>query len=87
MILIHGPPGTGKSMTAHCVADHFKLPLLLFNLGRSGTKAQEFENHLNETIQLAERWNCIILIDNADILLEERSVSDIERNSVVAGMY
>jgi len=36
---------------------------------------------------LAERWNAIVLIDEADVLLEERRVSEVSRNSIVAGQY
>lgn len=87
IILFHGGPGTGKSMTAQCLADYVTRPLLPLSLGRIGTTAQEIQRRLTETFQLADQWDCIILIDDADVLLEERSVADMQRNSVVTGMF
>jgi len=43
---------------------------------------------LEEFFQLANKWDAILLFDEADIFLEERlsdSVSDIDRNAVVSG--
>ncbi len=35
-------------------------------------------------IELATAWNAIILIDEADIFLEQRSLNDIQRNGLVS---
>jgi hypothetical protein len=32
-ILFHGPPGTGKSSLVKVIAQHFRLPIYIFNLG------------------------------------------------------
>lgn len=39
---------------------------------------------LNSTIELATTWKAIVLIDEADVFLEERSLHDMERNAMVA---
>jgi hypothetical protein len=35
--------------------------------------------------QLAEKWKAVVLLDEADVFMEERTTSDIERNSLIAG--
>lgn len=84
-ILLHGAPGSGKSMTAQCLADYVKRPLLPLSSGRIGGTAEQMEKDLTETFQLAQEWDCIMLIDDADLYLAERERSDILRNSIVTG--
>ena len=43
------------------------------------------EIELNKWFKLAEGWEAILLIDEADIFLERRKGSDIARNSLVSG--
>lgn len=48
------------------------------------------EKQLEIFFQLANKWEAILLFDEADIFLEERlseRLGDMERNSVVSGMY
>lgn len=35
-------------------------------------------------LDLAGTWNAIVLIDEADVFLEQRNVSDLERNGLVS---
>ena len=42
------------------------------------------ERNLVETISLAHKWGAIVLIDEADVYLEERSLKDVQRNSLVS---
>jgi hypothetical protein len=41
---------------------------------------------LLEALRLAAHWNAIVLIDEADVFLEQRSSHDLTRNGLVAGM-
>ncbi|KAH8895677.1 P-loop containing nucleoside triphosphate hydrolase protein [Thozetella sp. PMI_491] len=83
VILLHGAPGTGKSMTAQCVADYTKRPLLSLSIEKIGVAAMDTQDHLTEAFQLAEHWDGIIFIDHADVLLEERATIDLARSSIV----
>lgn len=40
--------------------------------------------HRNKPIDLATAWKAIVLIDEADVFLEQRSLHDLERNAMVA---
>lgn len=44
------------------------------------------ETRLAEWFNLATKWEAILLIDEADVFLERRSLSDLARNSLVSGM-
>ncbi|KAI1743087.1 P-loop containing nucleoside triphosphate hydrolase protein [Xylaria scruposa] len=84
IILLHGVPGVGKTSTAECVADLFRRPLFQITSGDLGTTAKEVEDALEENFSLASRWNSILLIDEADVFLAERTKEDFVRNSLVA---
>lgn len=46
---------------------------------------KHIEDNLVTWFKRAEGWNAILLIDEADLYMEERQVQDIERNHLVAG--
>eukprot|EP01098_Paradermamoeba_levis_P012870 TRINITY_DN5731_c0_g1_i1.p1 TRINITY_DN5731_c0_g1~~TRINITY_DN5731_c0_g1_i1.p1 ORF type:complete len:265 (+),score=88.11 TRINITY_DN5731_c0_g1_i1:78-797(+) len=52
-------------------------------MGELGTTPVELEEKLSIILEVANRWNAVILIDEADIFLEERSKDDIMRNAMV----
>jgi hypothetical protein len=53
--------------------------------GDLGTTPEEVETKPEETFQLAQLWNCVLLLDEADIFLAQRSANDITRNALVSG--
>jgi len=52
-------------------------------VGELGTNTKDLESKLQEILEVAGIWNAVILIDEADIFLEQRSNSDIIRNAHV----
>ena len=54
-------------------------------IGDLGTTAQEVEKSLETNFALANRWDCILLLDEADVFLAERTKLDFKRNGLVAG--
>ncbi|KAF3187224.1 hypothetical protein TWF225_004378 [Orbilia oligospora] len=82
--VLHGPPGLGKTMTAETVAEYTKSPLYTISAGSLGTKVSTLESNLRRILDLAQRWKAVLLLDEADVYLEERSVHDIERNALVS---
>jgi AAA+ superfamily predicted ATPase len=52
--------------------------------GDLGTNAELLEQNLVEITSLAHKWGAIILIDEADVYLAERSLQDIQRNGLVS---
>jgi SpoVK/Ycf46/Vps4 family AAA+-type ATPase len=58
--------------------------LYVVGAGDLGTAASSLDSSLNEIFDIAHTWNAVVLIDEADVFLEERSVHDIQRNALVA---
>jgi hypothetical protein len=87
IILLHGPPGVGKTSTAECVAAELGRPLLPITSGDlSGARfAKSIESSLEKFCSLAKKWRCVLLLDEADVFLSKREKGDTDRNSYVAG--
>ncbi|OJJ98703.1 hypothetical protein ASPACDRAFT_1244, partial [Aspergillus aculeatus ATCC 16872] len=84
IILLHGPPGTGKTLTAESVAEYTGRPLLSITAADLGHEPEVLETKLLNFFRDANRWNAIVLLDEADVYLETRSQSDLRRNSIVS---
>ena len=84
IILLHGEPGVGKSSTAESVAEYTRRPLFQVTCGDIGESADEVERRLENHFQLAHKWGCVLLLDEADVFLEARSKTDLKRNAIVS---
>ncbi|KAG8169340.1 hypothetical protein KVR01_000085 [Diaporthe batatas] len=84
-ILLHGKPGVGKTYTAECIADYTKRPLLSLTCSDIGVEPTKVERNLIHWFDIAQVWGAIVLIDEADIFMEERQPQDLARNHLVAG--
>ncbi|EDN08181.1 predicted protein [Histoplasma mississippiense (nom. inval.)] len=62
IILLHGPPGVGKTLTAEAVAERLERPLY----------------------SIASKWKAVLLLDEADVFLQQRDNLHLERNRLVA---
>ncbi|KAJ4359586.1 uncharacterized protein N0V89_000141 [Didymosphaeria variabile] len=67
--LLSGPPGTGKTLTAEAVADQAKRPFLRIQAETLGRYEEDLEELLEEAFRLAEQWDALLLIDEADAYL------------------
>lgn len=52
--------------------------------GELGTDAATLENRLSQIFRLTSHWNAILLMDEADIYMEQRTEQDIYRNALVS---
>lgn len=66
IILLHGEPGVGKTSTAECIADYTSRPLYPITCGDIGETADTVEENLEKTFQLAHKWGCVLLLDEAE---------------------
>jgi SpoVK/Ycf46/Vps4 family AAA+-type ATPase len=83
IILLHGGPGLGKTLTTRYVAERLERPLISFSAGDLGSNPEAVNMNLDWLLKYAERWNAVLVIENADVLLEQRIKGDINHNSVV----
>ncbi|KAI1126963.1 hypothetical protein F5Y10DRAFT_293311 [Nemania abortiva] len=84
VILLHGAPGVGKTATAEAVALWHRKPLFVITCGDLGFTPQGVESSLGEIFRLAHLWDCILLLDEADVFLSQRETSALQRNALVS---
>ena len=105
-MLLSGPPGVGKTLTAESgmcpcnearfrrielltdllfkVAESMHAPLYMMSAGDLGLSSSEVESSLSNVLEMCTKWNAILLLDEADVFLEQRSAHDLERNKLVS---
>ncbi|KAJ4174860.1 hypothetical protein NW754_005281 [Fusarium falciforme] len=84
LVLLHGGPGTGKTLTAESIAEEQERPLYRVTCGDVGTEPKEVEKYLGDVLEIGRAWGCVVLLDEADVFLEERSFSDQKRNAIIS---
>jgi len=72
-VLLAGPPGTGKTMTAHALANEIGIPLYQVDLSHIIDKyIGETEKHLEQVFTFAEKTRVVLFFDEADSLFGRR---------------
>ncbi|KAI0126120.1 hypothetical protein BJ170DRAFT_725951 [Xylariales sp. AK1849] len=66
--VLHGPPGVGKTLTA----------------GDLGVTSSDLDHQLTRIMDMTSTWRAVLLIDEADVFLERRSLHDLHRNAMVS---
>lgn len=84
VILLQGPPGTGKTLTAESVAEYLEKPLYHVSVAEVGDDPHGAAKYLENVFYVGQTWGCILLLNDADVLLEERQVTDMQRNAMVS---
>ncbi|BEP38568.1 hypothetical protein GmRootV59_53510 (plasmid) [Variovorax sp. V59] len=82
-ILCKGAPGLGKTLTAEVYAEVVGKPLYRVHSGQLGVTASSVEASLTQILQRAARWDCVLLLDEADVYIRRRD-NDLQHNAIVA---
>ncbi|KAL3691880.1 hypothetical protein R1sor_005531 [Riccia sorocarpa] len=82
IFLCYGPPGTGKTLTAESMAEKLRRPLWALSVSELGTNAASLEATLTKVLDIAASWRAVLLLDEADVYLESRKISDVSRNAM-----
>ena len=82
-ILCRGAPGLGKTLTAEVYAEVVGKPLYRVHSGQLGVTASSVEASLTKILQRAARWDCVLLLDEADVYIRRRD-NDLQHNAIVA---
>ncbi|KAL8709243.1 MAG: hypothetical protein Q9220_005986 [cf. Caloplaca sp. 1 TL-2023] len=89
VVLFHGPPGVGKTLTAETLAKCAGKPLYVAGASDIGLDPKTAEATLRRLFELAERWGAVLLIDEADVFLDSRGTKgegDMLKNALVSTM-
>ncbi len=72
-ILIYGPPGSGKTVTAHYIAHRLGLPFLTARIdGLISSFLGTTARNIASLFSFANRYNCVLLLDEFDALAKLR---------------
>ncbi|KAF2758404.1 P-loop containing nucleoside triphosphate hydrolase protein [Pseudovirgaria hyperparasitica] len=82
--LLCGPPGVGKTLTAESIAEQIRAPLYTLSASELGSYPSVLETSLNRALKRCALWKAVLLIDEADVFMEQRHVDSIHRNSLVS---
>jgi SpoVK/Ycf46/Vps4 family AAA+-type ATPase len=82
-ILCKGAPGLGKTLTAEIYAEVVGKPLYRVHSGQLGVTASSVEANLTAILRRAARWDCVLLLDEADVYIRRRD-NDLQHNAIVA---
>ncbi len=67
------------------IAEQTRRPLYHITSGELSTNVSSLEMQLQNVFKLGFRWGAVLLIDEADVLMAERDVHDLDRSAIVAG--
>ncbi|KAF3765412.1 hypothetical protein M406DRAFT_233648, partial [Cryphonectria parasitica EP155] len=82
ILLLCGSPEVGKTLTAKAVAEQLQRPLYRVRMGELGVNAERVESSLKEALRRCSYWNSVLLIDEADIFLKQRTNDNLARNEL-----
>jgi SpoVK/Ycf46/Vps4 family AAA+-type ATPase len=72
-LILHGPPGCGKSLTAQALANELRVPMYIVRFDSViGAYLGQTATHLRQLFQFAESTQCVLLFDEIDALGKRR---------------
>jgi ATP-dependent 26S proteasome regulatory subunit len=72
-LLFVGPPGTGKSATAHAIAAELSLPVAVAALAAvTSSFLGDTARNIDAVVRFAEQTPCVLVFDEFDVLGQER---------------
>jgi len=72
---------------AESIAERTKRPLYTISCSELSGDSDEVESELKVALDRANRWNDVALIDEADVFMQQRDLSDVTRNGLVSGKF
>lgn len=83
VVLCKGMPGVGKTLSAEVYAEIIERPLYSIHSGTLGITAKDVRENLEKVFEQAQRWKCVLLLDEADVFVLERG-NNLSQNAIVA---
>lgn len=82
IVLLQGPPGCGKTLTAEVYAEALERPLYTVQCSQLGVDAEDLESNLMKVLARGRRWGAVMLLDEADVYVATRG-TDLTQNAIV----
>jgi len=82
VIVCHGPAGLGKTLSAETFSEMSERPLYRVQCSQLGLDPEAVEKNLAIVCERANRWNAVVLMDEADVYIAERQ-RDLTQNAIV----
>lgn len=82
VVLLAGPPGVGKTLTAEVYAEAERKALYSVQCSQLGIDPEAIEDELLKVFARAKRWRAVLLLDEADVYVHERG-NDLAQNAIV----
>ena len=79
---LHAALSTSKTLTAEVLAEYKERPLYSIQCSQLGIDPETIEKNLAVVLQRANRWNAILLLDEADVYITKRG-SSLQHNAIV----
>lgn len=84
VMLLTGEPGVGKTLTAESVAEYMRVPLYSMSAAQLGIDSMEVEQSLGDILEMTTKWKSILLLDECELFIEQRTIDGLERNKLVS---
>lgn len=85
IVLAVGETGTGKTSTAEAYSEQNHKFLYILQVDELGVGVDSIEKKLSLILNRIQKWNTVLLIDEADIFLSQRG-GDLEK-SIIVGIF
>lgn len=82
IILATGKPGVGKTLTAEVYSEFIQRPVYSVQCSQLGLNVDSIEKNLTQVLERAQRWNALLLLDEADVYIRHRG-HDLHHNAIV----
>jgi SpoVK/Ycf46/Vps4 family AAA+-type ATPase len=82
MLTCIGDPGLGKTLLAEVLSEKVGKPLYKIQAAQLGLDPETLEQKLRTLLHRAERWGCVLMIDEANAYIHDRGI-DVTQNAIV----
>lgn len=82
IILATGKPGVGKTLSAEVYSEFIQRPVYSVQCSQLGLNVDSIEKNLTKILERAQRWNALLLLDEADVYIRHRE-HDLHHNAIV----